>query len=87
MVECLRCVTRIHKILYSNLSIIIHGMALDKFLTVKLSRMIRSSLANASSVSTLDERDVDTAVCEKKKTVETGCMWILIITGTGSNGR
>ena len=28
----------------------------------------------------LDRRGADTAVRKKKKTVETGCMWILIIT-------
>ena len=71
-------VTHIHKILYSNISIIIHGMILDKSLTAKLSRMTHLCRADASSVSTLDGRDVDTVV--RKKTIETGCMWILIIT-------
>ena len=37
MVEWLRCSTRIHKVLCSNLSITIHGMTLDKSLTVQLS--------------------------------------------------
>ena len=42
MVECLRCSTRIHKVLCSNLSIIIHGMTLDKSLTAQLSGMTHS---------------------------------------------
>ena len=42
MVDWLRCSIHIHKILCSNLSIIIHGMTLDKSLTAKLSRMSRS---------------------------------------------
>ena len=74
MVEWLRCSTRIHKVLCSNLSIIIHGMTLDKSLTTKLSRMTDSYRANAAPVSTLDGRDADIAVRKKKKTVETGCL-------------
>ena len=42
MVEWLRCSTRIHKVLCSNLSITIHGMTLDKSLTIQLSRMTHS---------------------------------------------
>ena len=42
MVEWLRCSTRIHKVLCSNLSITIRGMTLDKSLTAKLSRMTHS---------------------------------------------
>jgi hypothetical protein len=42
MAEWLRCSTRIHKVLCSNLSITIHGMTLDKSLTAKLSRMTHS---------------------------------------------
>ena len=62
-VEWLRCSTRIHKILCSNLSVIIHGMTLDKSLTAKLSQMTHSYRANISLVSTLDGRGPDTAVC------------------------
>ena len=87
IVELLRCSTRIHKILCSKLSIIIHGMILDRSLTAKLSRMTHSCRANPSSVRTLDGRDADTAVCKKKKTAETVSMWILIITAAGSNGQ
>ena len=87
MVEWVRCSTRIHKILCSSLSIIIHGMTLDKSLTTKLFRMTHSCRANASSISMLDRRGADTALCKKKKAVETGCMWILIITAAGPNGR
>ena len=87
MVEWLRCWTRIHKILCSNLSIMIYEMTLDKSLTAKLSRMTHSYRANASSASMLNGRGADTAVHKKKKTVETGCMWIIIITAAGSNGR
>ena len=87
MVESLRCLTRIHKILCSNLSIIIHGMILVKSLKAKLSRMTHSCRAKASSVSTLNRRGADTAVHKKKKTVETCCIWILIITAAGPNGR
>ena len=86
MVKWLHCARRIHKILGSKLSIITHGMILDKSLTAKLSRITRSYRTKASSVSTLDGRDADTAVCKKKKPVETGCMWILIITAAGPNG-
>ena len=86
MVEWLRCSTRIRKILCSNLSIIIHGMTLDKSLTANLSRMTHSCRANASSVSTLEGRGTDTAFCKKKKTIETGCMWILMITAAGPTG-
>ena len=42
MVEWLRCSTRIHKVLCSNLSITIHGMTLNKSLTAQLSRMTHS---------------------------------------------
>ena len=62
-------------------------MKLDKSLTAKLSRMTHSYCANASSVSTLDERGEDTEVCKRKKTTQTGCMWILLITASGFNGR
>ena len=86
MVEWLSCLTRIYKILYSNLSILIYGMTLDKSLTAKLSRMTHCYRANASSVSTLDERGAETAILKMKKTVETGCMFILIITAAGPNG-
>ena len=87
MVEWLRCSTRVYKILCSNLGIIIHGMTLDKPLTAKLSRMTHSYRANLSSISTLDGRSADTAVCKKKKMIETGYMWIVIITAAGPNGR
>ena len=87
MVEWLGCLTRIHKILCSNLGIIVRGMTLDKSIMAKLSRMTHSCRANAPSISTLDGRGADTPVCKKKKLVETGCMWILIITVTGPNGR
>ena len=53
----------------------------------KLSRMTHSCRANISSDNTLDGRVTDTAVREKKKTTETGCMWILIITAAGLNER
>ena len=85
MVEWLRCSTRIHKLLCLNLSIIIHGMILDKSFTDKFSRMTHSCRANAPSVSTLDGRGADIAVCKKKKTVEADCMWILIIIAAGFN--
>ena len=74
MVVWLRCCTRIHKILCSKVSIIIHGMILYKSLMAKLSRMTHSYRANISSVSMLDGRDADTAVRKKKKTIETGCI-------------
>ena len=86
IVEWLRCSTHIHKILCSDLSIIVHGTSLDKSLMAKLSPMTHSCRANASSVSTLEGRGADTAVCKKKKMVETGCMWILIINAAHSNG-
>ena len=86
MVEWLLCSTRIHKILCSNHSIIIHGMTLDKSLMAKLSRMTHSYRANVSSISMLDGRGADTAVRKKKKTEETDCMWILIITAADLNG-
>ena len=82
MVEWLSCSTHIHKILCSNLT----SMTLDKSLTAKLSRMTHSCHINASSVSTLDGRGADTAVRKKKKTVETGCIWILIITAGSPKG-
>ena len=72
--------------LLENLSIIVHGMTLDKSLTAKLSRMTHSYGANISSVGTLDGRSADTAVFKKKKTIGTDCMWILIITVPGPNG-
>ena len=62
-------------------------MTLDKSLKAKLSRMIHSYRANISSVSMLDGRGADTVVRKKKKMVETGCMWILIISAAGPNGR
>ena len=42
MVEWLRCCTRIHKVLCSNLSIAIHRRTLGKSLTAQLSRMTHS---------------------------------------------
>ena len=70
-----------------TLGIIIHGMTLDRSLTANLSRMTHSYRANAPSVSMLDGRGADTAVCKKKKIVETNCMWTLIITAAGANRR
>ena len=84
-VEWLRCSTRIHKILCSDLSILIHGMTLDKSLTAKLSRMAHLYRANISSSSTLDGRGADTVVRKKKRTEETGCMWIPTIIAAGPN--
>ena len=86
MVEWLCCSTHIHKILCLDHNIIIDGMTLGKSLTAKLSRMIHSYCANISSVGTLDGRSAGAAVRKKKKTVETGCMSILIITAAGPNG-
>ena len=86
MGEWLHCSARIHKVLCSNLSIIIHRMTLDKSLTAKLSQMTHSYRANILSVSTLDGKGTDTVVCKKKKTTETGSMWILIITAAVPNG-
>ena len=87
MVEELCCSTRIHKILCSNLSVITHGMTLDKSLRATLSRMTHLYSAHISYVSTLDGRGADTAVRKKKKAVETDSMWILIITAAGPNWR
>ena len=67
MIKWLRCSTRTHKILCSNLSIIIHGMILDKSLTAMLSRMTHSYRDNASSVSTLDRMSSYAAVRKKEK--------------------
>ena len=85
MAEWLRCSIPIHKILCSNLSIIIHEMTLDKSLTAKLSRMTHPYRASISPVNTLDGRGADIVVRKKKKKVDTGCMWILIITAVGPN--
>ena len=84
MADWLRCSIHIHKTLRSNLDIIICGMTLDKSLTAKLSRITHLHSANVSSVSTLDGRGADTAVCKKKKMIDTGRMWILITTAAGS---
>ena len=84
MIEWLRCSTRNHKILCSNLSIAIDGMTLGKSLTAKLSRMTHSYCA---SVCMLDGRGADTTVPKKKTMVETGCMRILIIIAAGANWR
>ena len=62
-------------------------MTLDKSLRVKWSRTIHLYGAGVSSVSTLNGRDTDTAVCKKKKIIETGGMRILIITAAGPNGQ
>ena len=83
MIEWLRCSTRILKMLCLNLSIAIHEMTLDKSLRGKLSGITQSYCSNASSFSMLDSRDADTTTCEKKKTIETGYMCILIITTSG----
>ena len=70
-----------------NLSIIIHGMmTLDKSLTAKWSRMTHSYRPNVSSVSMLDGKGADTAVCKKKMTVKTDCMQVLIITAADLSG-
>ena len=84
MVEWLRCLTRIHKVLCSNPSITINGMTLDKSLTAQFSRMTHSYRTEyIISQYVGRERGADTAVCKKKKTIETGCMWTLIITAAG----
>ena len=80
----LRCSTHIYKILCSNLSIIIHGMTLDKSLTAKLPRMTH---AYHASVSSLHGRGAEIAVRKKKKTLEIGCMWILLINAAAPNRR
>ena len=86
MVEWLRCSTRIHRVLCSNLSITIRGMTLDKSLTAQLSQMTHSyRIEYITSQYVGRKRGADTAVCKKKKTIETGCMWILIITAAGPN--
>ena len=64
MVKWLRCLTRIQKILYLNLGIIIHGMTFVKSLAGELSQITHSYRA---SVSTLDGRDANTTVCKKEK--------------------
>ena len=61
-------------------------MTLGKSLMAKPSRVTHSYRASASSVSTSDGRGADTAVRKKKKMVETGCMWILIITAATPRG-
>ena len=60
---------------------------LGKWRTTKLSRMTHSYRVNISSVSTLNESEADTDVCKKKKTVETGRMWIVKITAVDPNRR
>ena len=67
MIQWLSCLTRIHEILCSNLSIIIHGMTLNKSLTAKLPRITHSYRTNVSSASTLDGRGADTAACKKEQ--------------------
>ena len=62
-------------------------MILDKALVAMLSRMTHSRRANSSSVSTLDGRGAETAVCEKKKKIEMGCMRILVINIAGPYWR
>ena len=84
IIEWLRCSKRIHKILCSNFSITIHGMILDKSLTAKLSEITHSYCA---SVGTLDGKVVDTAACKEKNTMETSCVWTLIIIIAGPYGR
>ena len=46
-------------------------MTMNKSLTANWSPMTHPYRA---SVSAMDGSDADTAVCKKKKTVETGCM-------------
>ena len=67
VVEWLRCSTRIHKILCSNLSIVAHRMTLDKSLTAMLSQMTHSYRDNISQVSRLDGRSAVTAFRKKGK--------------------
>ena len=76
-VEWLQCMTRIHKILWSNCSIVIHRMTMDKSLQAKFSRMSQY----------IGRRGADTAVCKKKKTIDTNRMWIRIITAASPNWR
>ena len=61
-------------------------LTLDKSLTANLYRIPHLCRTNALSVSTLDGRGADIAVCKKKKSVETGCVWILIITAAIPDG-
>ena len=87
MVEWLRCSTRIHKVLCSNLSITIHGMTLDKSLTAQLSRMTHSYHTEYIISQYVGRKGVQILPSVKrKKTIETGCMWTLIITAAGPNG-
>ena len=87
MAEWLRCSTRIHKVLCSNLSITIHGMTLDKSLTAQLSRMTHSYHTEYIISQYVGRKGVQIPPSVKrKKTIETGCMWTLIITAAGPNG-
>ena len=72
MVKWLHCPIRIHKILCSNLGIIIDEMILDKSLTAKLSRMTHSHRA---SVSTLEGKG-----CKYRRPLKgkDGKNWLLV---------
>ena len=87
IVGWLRCSTCIHKVLCSNLSISIHEMTLDKSLTTQLSRMTHSYRTEYIVSQYVGRKRVQIAPSVKrKKTIETGCIWILIITAAGPNG-
>ena len=67
MVEWLRCSTRIHKVLCSNLSITIHGMTLDKSLTAQLSRMTHSYHTEYIIIQYVGRKGVQIPPSVKKK--------------------
>ena len=87
MIEWLLYSTRIYKRLCSNLSIIIHGMTLDKSLTANLFRMTHSYRTEYTISQYVGRKGVQIPLfVKRKKTIETGCMLTLIITAAAPNG-
>ena len=62
-------------------------MTVDKSLKAKfLEWLIRVMLIHHHLVH-WTEKGADTAICKKEMAIETDCVWILIITAAGPNGR
>ena len=87
MVEWLRCSTRIHTVVCSNLGIINHGMTLDKSLTAQLSPMTHSYSTEYIISQYIGRKGVQIPpTVKKKKMIETGCMWTLKMIAAAPTG-
>ena len=80
MVECLCCSTRIR--VQASVSSSMEWSSISHSRLICLEWLIRTMLIYHQLIRWIEEVQ-DTAVRKKKKTIETDCMWIQIITAVG----